>query len=233
MQEVVIARRLRRGNLDAIAATSALKDYPSLTRLPRFARNDTFPATPNNCFCAMNVDDTPSSGALNRDAIASLLADQPPLLEECPDLSGQLQPNGIDVTVRSVASYSPTAGAAAIGVSDADLVLPHSTNLNFGCDGWLLLPPGHYLVTFNEVVNLPRWLMALGRPRSSLLRMGVTLHTAVWDAGYSGRSQALLVVHNAGGFRLQQDARIAQLIFFPLSAPDNRGYDGRYQRENL
>ena len=178
-------------------------------------------------------DEPTKTGALNRDAIASLLADHPPLLEECPDLCGQLQPNGIDITVRSVASYSPGAGAAAIGVSDADRVLPASADLDFGDDGWLLLPPGHYLVTFNEVVNLPRWLMALGRPRSSLLRMGVTLHTAVWDAGYSGRSQALLVVHHAGGFRLQRDARIAQLVFFPLSAPDNRGYDGRYQRENL
>jgi dUTP pyrophosphatase len=181
----------------------------------------------------MTGNETPARGALNRDAIASLLADHPPLLQECPDPCRQLQPNGIDVTVRSVASYSPEAGAAAIGVSDADRILPGPTDLEFGCGGWLLLPSGHYVVTFNEVVNLPRWLMALGRPRSSLLRMGVSLHTAVWDAGYRGRSQALLVVHNAGGFRLQRNARIAQLVFFPLSAPDNRGYHGRYQRENL
>ncbi len=181
----------------------------------------------------MTSDQTTLRGALNREAIASLIAGRPPLLEECPDLSNQLQPNGIDVTVRSVASYSPGDRAGAIGVSDADRVLPEFAELDFGRDGWLALPPGQYLVTFNEVVNLPRWLMALGRPRSSLLRMGVTLHTAVWDAGYSGRSQALLVVHNADGFRLQRDARIAQLVFFPLSAADDRGYDGRYQRENL
>ena len=181
----------------------------------------------------MTSDETTIPGALNRDAIAALLSGQPPLLERCPDLHGQLQPNGIDVTVRSVASFPPESGAGSIGVSDADRALPETTELNFGHDGRLALPPGHYLVTFNEVVNLPRWLMALGRPRSSLLRMGVSLHTAVWDAGYSGRSQALLVVHNAAGFRLQRDARIAQLVFFPLSAPDDRGYDGRYQRENL
>jgi len=179
----------------------------------------------------MTRNPTTIRGALNRDAIAVLLAGHPPLLEECPDLHGQLQPNGVDVTVRSVASYSPEAGS--IGVSDADRALPESAELNFGCDGWLVLPNGHYLVTFNEVVNLPRWLMALGRPRSSLLRMGVSVHTAVWDAGYSGRSQALLVVHNPAGFRVQRDARIAQLVFFPLSAPDARGYDGQYQRENL
>ena len=181
----------------------------------------------------MTSDETSARGALNRDAIVALLAGDPPLLEECPDLRGQLQSNGIDITVRSVASFLPEAGAGAIGISDTGRVLPASTELAFGCDGWLVLPPGHYLVTFNEVVNLPRWLMALGRPRSSLLRIGVSLHTAVWDAGYSGRSQALLVVHHAGGFRLQRDARIAQLVFFPLSAADATGYDGHYQRENL
>lgn len=181
----------------------------------------------------MTSSETTLSGALNRDAIMSLLEGHPPLLEDCPDLRSQLQPNGIDVTVRVVASYPSGTGPGAIGVSDTDRQLPEPSELTFGHDGWLNLSPGHYLVTFNEVVNLPRWLMALGRPRSSLLRMGVSLHTAVWDAGYSGRSQALLVVHNPAGFRLQRDARIAQLVFFPLSAPDQRGYDGRYQRENL
>lgn len=181
----------------------------------------------------MTGAETTFRGALNRDAITALLDGDPPLLEGCPDPARQLQPNGIDVTVRDVASYPMGTEPGAIGVSDADRVLPEATALDFGHDGWLVLPPGQYLVTFKEVVNLPRWLMALGRPRSSLLRMGVSLHTAVWDAGYSGRSQALLVVHNAAGFRLQRDARIAQLVFFPLAAPDDRGYDGRYQRENL
>lgn len=148
-------------------------------------------------------------------------------------MHGQIQPNGIDVTVRSVASFPSEPGRGSIGASDTDRVLPKPTELGFEHDGWLVLPDGHYLVTFNEVVNLPLWLMALGRPRSSLLRMGVSLHTAVWDAGYSGRSQALMVVHNPVGFRVQRDARIAQLVFFPLSAPDQQGYAGRYQRENL
>ena len=180
----------------------------------------------------MTRDQPTISGALNRDAIASLLGGHPPLVEECPDVHRQLQPNGIDLTVRSVAALPPDAGPGAIGVSDIDRELPEPTELAIGSDGWIALPPGHYPVTFNEVVNLPLWLMALGRPRSSLLRMGVSLHTAVWDAGYSGRSRALLVVHNSAGFRLQRDARIAQLVFFPLNAPDARGYDGHFQREN-
>jgi dUTP pyrophosphatase len=74
--------------------------------------------------------------------------------------------------------------------------------------------------------------MAFGRPRSSLLRCGVTIGTAVWDAGYSGRSQSLLVVHHPKGFTIQKDARLTQLVFLTLSN-DTEGYHGAYQRENI
>ena len=75
----------------------------------------------------MTGDETSARGALNRDAMVALLADDPPLLEEYPNLHVQLQPNGIDVTVRSVASFPPEAGPGAIGVSDADRVLHEPT----------------------------------------------------------------------------------------------------------
>ena len=179
-------------------------------------------------------DPTPA-GALNRDAIAALISAGSglPLLTDYVDLTSQLQANGFDITLQTVASFARSTGPGSIGASDEDRVIPQPEEMPFDSDGWLSLDPGEYLVTFNEVVNLPRWLMALGRPRSSLLRMGVTLHTAVWDAGYSGRSQALLVVHRPAGLRLQRNARIAQLVFFPLTAADAQGYTGRYQGENL
>ncbi len=88
------------------------------------------------------------------------------------------------------------------------------------------------MITYNEIVHLPKNIMALARPRSSLLRCGVTVGTAVWDAGYSGRSQSLLVVYNPKGFHLQKDARVLQLIFFPLTQ-ETEGYHGVYQGENI
>jgi dUTP pyrophosphatase len=95
------------------------------------------------------------------------------------------------------------------------------------------LLPGCYLVTYNEVVNLPRGIMALARPRSSLLRCGVSIHNAVWDAGYSGRSQSLMVVYNTEGFRLYRNARIVQMVFFFLSREAAEGYRGMFQGENI
>jgi len=93
--------------------------------------------------------------------------------------------------------------------------------------------PGAYLITFNEIVNLPSNIMALARPRSSLNRCGVSMHSAVWDAGYSGRSQSMLVVYNVHGFRLHRNARVMQLIFMYTTRDVGRGYSGRYQNENI
>jgi dUTP pyrophosphatase len=75
--------------------------------------------------------------------------------------------------------------------------------------------------------------MALGRPRSTLNRIGVTIHTAVWDAGYEGRSTSLLSVLNTEGVRIQQHSRVLQLVFVGVTNPPASGYSGIYQRENI
>lgn len=121
----------------------------------------------------------------------------------------------------------------AIGVDSADRVLPDLEPLAFDSDGWLTLEPGMYHITYNEVVDIPVSLMALGRPRSSLARCGVSIVTAVWDAGYNGRSTSMLVVENPAGFRVQRDARVMQLVFFGMSQATAEGYRGRYQGENI
>ena len=168
--------------------------------------------------------------ALNREDIGQLIAGDPPLVSDYVDLRAQLQPNGFDLSVREVGQFT---SLGQLGASDDSRVLSSTEPLPFDTEGWVSLAPGAYLVTFNEVVNLPLDLMALGRPRSSILRSGVSLHTAVWDAGYSGRSQSLLTVHHADGFRLQRDARLAQLVFFRLGTLTGEGYRGRYQGEGL
>ena len=88
-------------------------------------------------------------------------------------------------------------------------VAPRYATIAVRRHGWLELRPGPYQIVFNETVDLPNNLMALGRPRSSLCRIGATLGTAVWDAGYRGRSTALLIVENPAGMRIERAARVA------------------------
>ena len=124
----------------------------------------------------------------------------PSLLEGYVDLAAQVQPNGFDLTLRTIAAINEPGRLA---VAAEQRLIPEGTSLDFDADGFIDLAAGAYKITFNEVVNLPLDLMALARPRSSLLRCGVVVHSAVWDAGYSGRSQSLMVMHNPAGFRLQ------------------------------
>src|SRR5918992_3417302 len=166
---------------------------------------------------------------LDRDSIAALVFGSPPLVEAYVSLKEQLQPNGFDLTLRDV---SKLVLAGSMGRDPEQRELSEAKGLDFDQEGWLQLSPGSYLITFNEIVTLPLDLMALGRPRSSLLRSGVSVHTAVWDAGYRGRSQALLVAHHPLGYRVQQGARLVQLVFFRLARPAGQGYQGRFLEEN-
>ena len=171
-----------------------------------------------------------NANALDRDSIGDLILGSPPLIKAFVSLDQQLQPNGFDLTLQEVnALESP----GAMGAGSGQRELSSTEKMAFGPGGWLELSPGPYLLTFNEIVNLPLDLMALGRTRSSLLRSGASIHTAVWDAGYRGRSQALLVVHHHLGYRLQRDARLMQLVFFRLPRPVSQGYQGRFLDENL
>ncbi len=169
-------------------------------------------------------------GVLTRENILALCGTNPPLIAEAVDLAEQLQPNGVDLTVREVGSFSSRGNLTA---GNEGRVLSRTTPLDFDSQAGIDLAPGAYLVTFNEIVNLPGDIMALARPRSSLNRCGVSIHSAVWDAGYSGRSQSLLVVYNTHGFRLHKQARILQMVFFRLSGKAGQGYTGRFQGENI
>ena len=151
------------------------------------------------------------------------------LVEGAVDLAGQLQPNGLELTVSRVEAFD---GPGRLGFANADRALPGYLSLAWDADGWLFLGPGPYRIAFNEVVSIPKDMCAIARPRSSLLRSGVTVETAVWDAGYRGRSEALLIVHNPGGFHLRKDARAIQLVFLRLES-GQQGYSGRYMNENI
>ena len=169
------------------------------------------------------------TAVLSRQEIGRLLKKKPPLIEGCIDLEQQLQPNGIDLTLRDIAL---TQSSGQIAAEDSQRVVSDLAPLVFDGLGFIDLVPSAYIITYNEIVHLPNNIMALARPRSSLLRCGVTVGTAVWDAGYSGRSQSLMVVYNPQGFRLQKNARITQLIFLRLSQK-TEGYQGAYQGENI
>jgi len=165
---------------------------------------------------------------LSREELRAAVAGDPPLVEGI-DADVQIQANGIDLRVERIQRLT---SPGLLGAADALREPAAREDLVSDKDGWWDLHRGAYVITYREKVNLPHDLMALARPRSTLLRSGVAIHTAVWDAGYSGRGEGLLSVLNARGWRLQRGARVLQLVFFRLSTPTLEGYLGRYAGEN-
>ena len=138
----------------------------------------------------------------------------------------QRQPNGVDLTVEAV--FEPTTPGRidtdGKRVGDRREVAPESDD----DDPLYRLPPGGYVVRYGEVIAVPEGHVGFVLPRSTLLRNGCTLETAVWDAGYEGRGEGLLQVHHE--LELRPGARVGQFL---LAAADHDGeYDGDYQGEN-
>lgn len=145
-------------------------------------------------------------------------------------LEEQFQPAGVDLSVESVWVFEEEG---CIDLDNKKRKLPKTKVMAFAADGSLHLPAGAYKIIFNEAVSIPADCAAMARSRSSLLRMGASVQTALWDPGYKGRSEALLVVSNPHGLTLHKDARVAQLVFIRLERAGDGVYGGRYQGENL
>lgn len=151
------------------------------------------------------------------------------LLEEFLDLEKQAQPASFDLTLREVCELK---SVGQIDFSNQERKLPNLSKVK-STKGWIKLKQGCYLITFNEIVNMPNDLMAFLRPRSSLVRMGATVISSLWDPGYKGRSHSLLVVFNKNGIKIKENARIAQFVFLKLSKPTKHLYSGIYKGENI
>jgi dUTP pyrophosphatase len=168
------------------------------------------------------------SAVMDHDALLALCIAQPPLVE--PFDPAMLQPNGLELSLESVwrmARYGslPAPGAGERTFPDYYAIKPDR-------EAWWHLEKGCYKVIYNEYVRIPSDLCAMARSRSSLLRMGAWIATALWDSGYEGRSESLLVVENPAGIRIQRGARLIQLVFFALGKAAGKLYQGRYKGEN-
>lgn len=169
---------------------------------------------------------------LNKHEIEKLIKEKN-LVSDYINLETQLTPNGFDLTINSVFEFG---AAGALDFSNKERALPVQKEImpkkqkpedKFG---WWVLSAGTYKVRTNETVNLPNDLAAICFSRTSLLRMGAFTQHGAWDAGFNGKGEFILSVGNPHGIRIKQNARIAQLIFLPISEVKH-GYNGIYNEK--
>ncbi|KAF2719699.1 deoxyuridine 5'-triphosphate nucleotidohydrolase [Polychaeton citri CBS 116435] len=145
----------------------------------------------------------------------------------------QVQPCGIDLTLKAVSSWQ---GAGTLDFSNTMREIPSTVQIPFtealtvkDCPPALSLAPGAYIVEFNELVTMPLNVMCHVYPRSSLFRSGAVIHAGVCDSGYRGALGGLLQVLNPHGIVLCESARVAQAVFHEMGDGVGDGYKGQYQ----
>ena len=147
-------------------------------------------------------------------------------IQDAVELKLQTQPAGIDLTLKAIEEFT-SPGYLGAGktrkLAETREIKPSSELPSYS------LEPGKYIVRYNEIITVPENAIALVLPRSSLMRCGSTLETAVWDPGYSGRGMGLLIVGNS--LKLDIGARVGQLIFIQMTDKSVSGYNGAFQNE--
>lgn len=95
-------------------------------------------------------------------------------------------------------------------------------------DGWVLEPQRPYMFEVEPSIEIGQFNAQFYLPRSSLLRAGVNVYTALGDLGYNGHLRFLVINHRRGPFFIQRGERFAQLIDFEVRG-GSESYNGDYQ----
>lgn len=143
-------------------------------------------------------------------------------------------PNGLDLRLGKV--YEISNEAPSYGIYDDEKFIPEHIELpvedlpRLGKKGWKLLPFRPYILEINRQVEIFDDSMQLYNPRSTLLRCGTAIMTAVGDAGYNGKLAFLFVNFSTRPFILEKGVRFSQLVDFDVKG-SSISYDGDFQEE--
>lgn len=144
---------------------------------------------------------------------------------------GDSQPNAVDLRLRKVFKINDDL----FEVSNDHKKHRGSLELKPDPEGYYNLPPGHYEVVMENIINVgdneAGWVIT----RSTLIRNGCFITSGLYDTGYHGVMAGVLHV-TIGSARIKQGTRIGQYLSFDsesLSAYDgdygiNKAHDKKY-----
>lgn len=141
------------------------------------------------------------------------------------DSGKQEQPAGYDLSVNKIHSFSKNKHSLGVAKGENSAL----QEVQMVDDYFELNETGAYFVDLNEVTTIPKDAIGILLPRSTLLRNGLDLRTALFDPGYSGQPKVMLVCHRPA--RIQRFARIGQLIVIKSDREFSSQYSGQYQGE--
>lgn len=101
-------------------------------------------------------------------------------------------------------------------------------------DSFYQLDPHHFILGRTvERLCLPNYLAGRVEGKSSLARLGLSVHATAPTVQAGFRGYLVLEMYNAGPFTIQltHKMEIAQLILERLETPPGQGYRGRFQNQ--
>lgn len=156
------------------------------------------------------------------------------LRKKYPDLDeNQYQPAGIDLKLGKIETFK--TDKKYYGIIDDMKILPERTELvknALSVNGQLrnvytLRPMVPYMATVENKIKISEDALQNYKPRSSLLRCGTPVFTAIGDPGFNGHLSFLVVNFLPVDVVLTKGARFAQLEDIKVEGVMN-GYDGDY-----
>ena len=105
---------------------------------------------------------------------------------------------------------------------------PDVEEISLTGDKYSLEPNEYILIETIEKVNMPENLLARVLPRSSVLRAGATVVTALVDPGYHGTLTFGMKNLSEFDFEFEKGCRIAQIVFEEVVG-ETELYSGKYQ----
>lgn len=142
------------------------------------------------------------------------------------------QPDGIDLRLGKVFELEFEEGKV-YGISEDQKVLPEHVEIDpnvykFGI-GWLLEPHSCYILQVDRPIHINKKSAQFYLPRSSLLRMGLSVITALGDSDFNGLLSFLCINESDNYLYLEKGVRFTQLIDFDVDEAGS--YDGDYNLE--
>ena len=157
------------------------------------------------------------------------------------------QPSGLDLRVGKVYSLYNTWSDEPNGLWRGEKHLPshqeiepkhfgylmnryHDNDKYTDIYGWKIVPNYPYIFEVDRQIEIGQNNAQFYLPRSTLLRAGVNVYTALGDLGYNGHLSFLVINHYDSPFFIEKGERFAQLIDFEVKG-GSESYDGDYQEK--
>jgi deoxycytidine triphosphate deaminase len=130
-----------------------------------------------------------------------------------------VQPNAVDLRVRHIEDIDPYGTFVLLDKSKEhckayEMFTEEMTAPNGETVEVWRLPRGYYRVELDHRIEVGEHECGWVVPRSTLIRNGVMIHTALYDSGYKGGMVCGMQV-TCGEFVLERNARIGQYICAP------------------